>query len=325
MRPRLLFSCFLFLAALSPGRAEGTFAPLGGDPATAVTRPDAAPGMGVLDYPPAAYTALGSSFAVSGRFERLGWTEAQLDAFLGGIRAALEGRPFPMDQSAQELAGELARRMAGAPQEAGASREYPAAAYSAFGSSFAISAHFAELGWSEGELGAFLEGIKAATGGHPVAMDDMARRLVAEMGRRVAEAEQPGGAAVDPKVRLARYFKGMRRRLGLQVADSGLGYNVQTGRNGIRPRPGDWIVFSCVATTADGRTRIPQLCTERIRVRMEGLLPGLMEGLQMMTVGSTAVFVVPPSLSFGEGAWPEGVEHGSPLVYYIALGDASPP
>ena len=325
MKARLPLSCILFLAALRPGGAEGTVAPLGGDPATAVTRPDAAPGMGVLDYPPAAFSALGSSLAVSGRFAQFGWTSAQLDAFLEGIRASLEGRPFPMDQAAQELAGELARRMAGGSQGTGASREYPAAAYSAFGSSFAISAHFAELGWSEGELGAFLDGMKAAMGGHPVPMDEVARRLVGEMGRRVAEAAQQGGAAVDPKARLARYFKGMRRRLGLQVADSGLGYNVQTGRNGIRPRPGDWIVFSCVATTADGRTRIPQLCTERIRVRMEGLLPGLMEGLQMMTVGSTAVFVLPPSLSFGEGEWPEGVERGSPLVYYIALGDASPP
>jgi FKBP-type peptidyl-prolyl cis-trans isomerase len=58
---------------------------------------------------------------------------------------------------------------------------------------------------------------------------------------------------------------------------------------------------------------------------MEGMLPGLMEGLQMMTVGATAVFVLPPSLSFGEGAWPEGVERGSPLVYYMSLGDVTVP
>ncbi len=325
MRTRLFLSCTLFLGTLCTGISSGTLVPLGGDPATAVTRPDSAPGMGVLDYPPAAYAALGSSLAGSGRFVQFGWTEAQLDAFLEGIRASLQGRPFPMDQAAQELAGELARRMAGGPQATGAPREYPSAAFSAFGSSFALSAHFAELGWTEAELGAFLDGIKAAMGGHPVPMDDVATRLVGEMGRRVAEAAQQGGASVDPKVRLARYFKGMRRRLGLQISESGLGYNVQTGRNGIRPRPGDWIVFSCVTTSADGRTRIPQLCTERTRVRMEGLMPGLMEGLQMMTVGSTAVFVLPPSLSFGEGDWPEGVERGSPLVYYIALGDASPP
>jgi len=324
MRTHPILCGLVLLAAAWPARAAGPDAALGGDPATAVTRPEAATGMGVLDFPPAAYAALGSSLAASGRFAQFGWTDTQLEAFLGGVRASFRGRPFPMDQAAQDLAAELARRMAGVPKGEGADRQYPPSAYSAFGSSFAISAHFVELGWSETELGAFIDGIKAALGGHPVPMDDMARRLVAEMARRVAETEQAAGAPADPKARLEKYFKGMRRRLGLQISDSGLGFNVQTGRNGIRPRPGDWIVFSCVATAADGRTRIPQLCTERIRVRMQGLLPGLMEGLQMMTVGSTGVFVLPPSLSFGEGDWPEGVERGSPLVYYIALGDASP-
>jgi FKBP-type peptidyl-prolyl cis-trans isomerase len=230
-----------------------------------------------------------------------------------------------MDDAAQGLVAEMARRMGGGPVAAGPKGVFPLSAYSAFGSSLAHSAHFAELGWSDAELSAFLEGIRAAVQGRPYPQDDTSRKLAVEMGRRIADAlalsAQQASGPLDPKARLARYFKGMRRRLGLQISDSGLGYNVQTGRNGIRPRPGDTIVFSCVATTADGHTRIPELCTERTRARMEGMMPGLMEGMQMMVEGSTAVFVLPPSLSFGEGAWPEGVERGSPLVYYISLGD----
>lgn len=154
-------------------------------------------------------------------------------------------------------------------------------------------------------------------------MDDESRQLAAEMGRRMGEIaareRQQAAGPSDPKARLARYFKDMGRRLSLQVSDSGLGYNVQPGGNGIRPRPGDTIVFTCNATAADGATKLPQLSSERIRVKMEGMLPGLMEGLQMMTGGSHAVFVLPPSLSFGQGPWPDGVERGSPLVFWITL------
>ena len=313
-------------AALSVGALLRAQIP-SGDPAAAVIRPDAGPGVGSLEFPLPAFSAFGSSLARSGRFAEFGWTEAQLGAFLDGVRGFLRGSSFPMDDAAQGLASELARRMGGGLAAAGPKGDFPLSAYSAFGSSLAHTAHFAELGWSDAELSAFLEGIRAAVQGRPYPQDDTSKKLAAEMGRRVADAEalaaQQASGPLDPKARLARYFKGMRRRLGLQISDSGLGYNVQTGRNGIRPRPGDTIEFSCIATTADGHTRIPELCTERTRVRMEGMMPGLMEGMQMMVVGSTAVFVLPPSLSFGEGAWPEGVERGSPLVYYISLGDVT--
>lgn len=202
---------------------------------------------------------------------------------------------------------------------------FPLTAYTAFGSSLAQSGHFAELGWNDEQFNAFLDGIRAAFQGKAVPMDDATRRLAAEMGRRIGEiaarTSQQAAGASDPKAQLGRYFKEMGRRLSLQIADSGLGYNVQPGRNGIRPRPGDTIVFTCSAMAADGATKLPQLSSDRIRVKMEGMLPGLMEGLQMMTVDSHAVFVLPPSLSFGQGPWPDGVERGSPLVFWITLHD----
>ena len=48
-------------------------------------------------------------------------------------------------------------------------------------------------------------------------------------------------------------------------------------------------------------------------MKMENLLPGLMEGLQMMTIDASAVFVLPPNLSFGNNPWPDGVQRGAPI------------
>lgn len=210
------------------------------------------------------------------------------------------------------------------PATAGASA-LPLSAYQGVGSDLAQSAHFADLGWNEAQLNAFLDGFRAAFQGKAYPMDAAARQLSAEMSRKFGEiaarARQQGVMTAEEKAQRDSYFKDLRKRFGLQTADSGLGYNVEPGRNGIRPRPGDTVVFTCEARGADGVTKLPQLSSERIRVRMDGMLPGLMEGLQMMTVGSHAVFVLPSALSFGEGPWPDGVPRGSPLIYSITLHD----
>jgi FKBP-type peptidyl-prolyl cis-trans isomerase len=223
-------------------------------------------------------------------------------------------------------AGTLEADAPAAPAPGEAAPTFPLTAYSAFGSSLALSGHFGELGWNDAQMAAFLEGFRSATQGKAVPMDDTASKLAAEMGRRIgqiAASGQPAVAAADPKARLELYFKEMRKRLGLQISQDGLGYSVQTGRNGIRPRPGDTITFTAQASAADGSTKLPQLSVDHIRIKFAGMMPALMEGLQMMTVGSHAVFVIPPSLSFGEGQWPDGVQKGSPLVYLVSLDDVA--
>jgi FKBP-type peptidyl-prolyl cis-trans isomerase len=201
---------------------------------------------------------------------------------------------------------------------------FPLSAFSAFGTSLEQTGHFGELGWNEDQFNAFLDGMRAAFQGKGYPMDPAAQRLAFEMSRRIGDivAREKRQAVVwipNQKGQAGKYFREMQKRLSLQVADSGLGYNVQPGQNGIRPRPGDTIVLTCHATAANGITKLPQLSCERLQIKMEGMLPGLMEGLQMMTVGSQAVFVLPPSLTFGDGQWPDGVERDSPLVYWVTL------
>jgi FKBP-type peptidyl-prolyl cis-trans isomerase FklB len=205
--------------------------------------------------------------------------------------------------------------------------DYPLYAFSALGSSLAQTGHFGELGWNEAQFNAFLDGIRAAYQGKAYSMDESAQRLSADVGRRIGEiaarSRPQASWASAPKAQLEGYMRDMERRLDLQESASGLGYNVQPGKNGVRPRPGDTIVVTVHATTADGRTKLPQLSAERISVTLEGMMPGLMEGLQMMTVGAEAVFVIPPPLSFGDKPWPDGVERGMPLVYWVTLHDVT--
>ena len=57
-------------------------------------------------------------------------------------------------------------------------------------------------------------------------------------------------------------MKDATQRYHLQLSDSGLGYNVSAGRNGIRPRLGDTVVISCDAVAFDGTTKLPQLSSD---------------------------------------------------------------
>src|SRR5579871_4451406 len=64
------------------------------------------------EFPLAAYSSLGASMVVNARLAGLGWTDAQVAAFLDGMRSAFQGKAGPPDPSAQALALETARKVA---------------------------------------------------------------------------------------------------------------------------------------------------------------------------------------------------------------------
>jgi FKBP-type peptidyl-prolyl cis-trans isomerase len=212
-----------------------------------------------------------------------------------------------------------------APAASGPDKEkaYPLSAYAAIGSAFAEGNHLNELGWNDQQIAAFVDGIRAALKGKSYPFDEVAGQASAEMGRRIQGAlarqqtvpASPSISATD----IEGYMKSARDRLGLQQSDSGLAYRVERGRGGPRPRTVDTVMFSCVATAADGHTKLPQLSVEHARAKMADLFPGFVEGFQMMTVESSAVFVLPPSLSFGNEPWPQGIQPGTPIIFEVTL------
>jgi FKBP-type peptidyl-prolyl cis-trans isomerase len=197
---------------------------------------------------------------------------------------------------------------------------FPLSAFAAIGSSFAEGNHLPELGWSDAQIEAFIDGVRASFHGKGYAFDDDARRVSAEMGRRVQEiASRDMQQELAQPEQLKQYLKEVCKRLNLEQTDSGLCFGIQSAGKGNRPGPDDTVLISCVATAADGSTKLPQLSYEKKRVKVSSLLPGISEGIQMMTNTSQAIFVLPPALSFGTGEWPEGVAVGTPLIFQITL------
>ncbi len=309
----------IFVAAAALAAATAAHAQAAGSPAKAPA-----------SFPTQAYAEFGSSMGQASHFGEIGWTDSQFGAFIDGMRAAYEGRPFEMDQTAHKLSAEMNRRIGDidAGTKSPPQGDFPLTAYSAFGSSVGLGGHFGEVGWTQDQFDAFAEGMRSAFKGKPYEVEDSARQLAADMGRKISMIESGAAAheaapAFDPS-KLVQYMQDATKRYHLQLSDSGLGYNVSAGRNGIRPRLGDTVVISCKAVAFDGTTQLPQLSSGRIRSRLDQMFPGFREGLRMMTEDSHAIFVLPPALSFGHGQWPEGVSPGSPIVFEVTLLDVIP-
>lgn len=196
--------------------------------------------------------------------------------------------------------------------------EFPLSAYSALGASMVVNSRLYALGWNEAQITAFLDGMRLAFQGKVVPPDQAAEALAQETARKVAEARTaPTATSPGP------FLRKVKAQYGLQTSASGLGYNVTPGRTGVRPRPGDTVLFSCKVTGPDG-SPIAFLSSDRVKSRLDDLIPGLREGLQMMVVGSQALFLLPADLTFGHGPWPEGLAPGTPLIYRIVLDDVQP-
>ena len=198
----------------------------------------------------------------------------------------------------------------------------PLEGFKGVGMMFVKNNRLDRLGWTEAEIAAFVAGVHAALRGEALGYDDATRRVGADMVRRVRELDQAKpavtGSFAQPG-KLDSYLKEIKKRLRMQESDSGLLYLVKTVGRGARPTPNDTVVITLAGAGAEGDKALPAISGENVRIKVADLLPGLREGVQMLAVGSDAVFVLPPALSFGEGEWPEGVERGQPLTFALTL------
>ena len=193
------------------------------------------------------------------------------------------------------------------------------ATYASMGSGVGTTIGLPEVNWTDAQFEAFVAGLRAAHLKQPYPPDDASRRLLADTQRRAAEIRSRGKSGDTPELR--KFLRGARESALMQESESGLLYRIIVPGGGPRPRPQDTIVANFVAKMPDGTTEIRDLSGKDLRIRLDELPPGIVEGIQMLALGARAVFVLPPWLSFGAGEWPSGVERGTPIYLQVELKD----
>lgn len=192
------------------------------------------------------------------------------------------------------------------------------APYAALGSFVAKNSHLAELKWNAAQFAAYLDGFRANYEGRDLPLDAAATILRDETGQRVRamiEAEHPD--------LVTAYFRKLRELENIKRTPSGLHYRITEEGVDDPPKAGDTVVISMAVGLPDG-SNVPTLGKARMRVLVRELLPGLVEGVQLMKVGGKATFYLPPKLSFVEGSRPLEIPAGVPTMFSVELHDINP-
>jgi FKBP-type peptidyl-prolyl cis-trans isomerase len=115
------------------------------------------------------------------------------------------------------------------------------------------------------------------------------------------------------------YMAGNAARSGVTTTASGLQYEVIKQGSGAKPGPDDSVRVNYEGTLIDGTVFDSSYVSgQPIEFLLGAVIPGWIEGLQLMNEGSTYRFVIPPNLAYGSyGSGPIPPE--ATLIFTVEL------
>jgi len=139
--------------------------------------------------------------------------------------------------------------------------------------------------------------------------------------RMQAQAQQEAFAQAQALLEQGQQFMAENaQRDGVEVTDSGLQYEVLEAAEGDSPAATDVVTVHYQGTLIDGTEFDSSYSRgEPATFPLDGVIPGWTEGLQLMTVGSTYRFVIPPELAYGEQGAGQVIAPNSTLVFEVEL------
>jgi FKBP-type peptidyl-prolyl cis-trans isomerase len=108
-------------------------------------------------------------------------------------------------------------------------------------------------------------------------------------------------------------------RGGVFTVESGLQYEILKQGTGPHPTIEDTVEINLELSLVDGTVLGSSFGTgETVNISVSAVIPGFQEGLQLMPVGSTYLFYLPPHLAYGERG-DAGIPPNSTLIFKIEL------
>ena len=108
-----------------------------------------------------------------------------------------------------------------------------------------------------------------------------------------------------------------RRKRGVETTESGLQYRVLEQGRGTKPERGDSVLVEYTGTLTDGT--VFDSAGTPVVLNLQRTIPGLTEGILMMSVGSRYRFYLPPELAFGEEGIPPMIPPNAVLIFDVQL------
>ncbi len=145
--------------------------------------------------------------------------------------------------------------------------------------------------------------------------------VLRDLDKKVQEAME-AQAKKEAQVNLEagkKFLEENAKKEGVKVTSSGLQYKVIKEGNGLTPKSGDTINVIYKGTTIDGKVFDEQ--KEGVEFPLDNMIPGWVEGLQLMKAGSQFEFYIPANLAYGEAGAADVIKPNSVLVFDVTLVD----
>jgi len=118
------------------------------------------------------------------------------------------------------------------------------------------------------------------------------------------------------------FRKANKEKPGVMQTPSGLQYAVINPGDGPSPKPSDRVKVHYHGTLIDGTVFDSSVeRKEPVTFRLDELIPGWVEGIQLMRVGAKYRFVIPPELAYGKRGSPPKIGPDATLIFSVELLD----
>ncbi|MEI8234533.1 MAG: FKBP-type peptidyl-prolyl cis-trans isomerase [Verrucomicrobiota bacterium] len=129
-------------------------------------------------------------------------------------------------------------------------------------------------------------------------------------------------AAEKNKADADKFLEENKKKEGVVTTASGLQYKIIKEGNGPKPKAGETVTVNYKGTLITGQPFDES--KEPVTFPVEGVIPGWVEALQLMPVGSKWQLVIPPSLGYGEAGAPPTIGPNQVLVFEVELLSVKP-
>lgn len=169
---------------------------------------------------------------------------------------------------------------------------------------------------------AVMMGIKdALSGANPKMTKQEMKKAVGELGEKVVERKKRLREMVANSEEIGRNFQAQNSTTaGVITTESGLQYRIIEKANGKIPGPTDKVLVHYRGRLVDGTEFDSSYKRNRpASFRVNQVIKGWTEALQMMPRGSTWQLVIPPELGYGERGAGNMIPPNSTLIFDVEL------
>lgn len=158
-----------------------------------------------------------------------------------------------------------------------------------------------------------------ALNGKPQVTSEEAMTVLQEFDRQIREkmeAKKKEEAAANLKAG-KEFLEKNAKVEGIVTTESGLQYKIESEGKGPKPTENDFVKVTYKGTTIDGT--VFDESKEPVEFRLNSVIKGWKEGLQLVNVGSKVKLFVPAELAYGEFSPSPKIKANSVLVFDVEL------